>query len=219
MAPRALLDTRALTVQTLADETVRPPSRVASHNARSGLRAHGRVKEASCDLLVALGFSIAVARCDGRDRASRRSQVGTQPRGDLRQLPRHRTASASATWRPSPASRRTKSCARCRSSSRARRPATIMNQLAKGYTDEQIEALAGWFAAQKARSEGRRLGCNDATSCRRSARGSGAAALDAARLRVDGGSAAAARSSSSAAAMAARPRPSTSGCGATAQSK
>ena len=29
------------------------------------------------------------------------------------------------------------------------RPAPIMNQLAKGYTDEQIEALAGWFAAQK----------------------------------------------------------------------
>ena len=24
-----------------------------------------------------------------------------------------------------------------------------MNQLAKGYTDEQIEALGGWFAAQK----------------------------------------------------------------------
>ena len=30
------------------------------------------------------------------------------------------------------------------------RPGTVMNQLAKGYTDEQIEALAGWFAAQKA---------------------------------------------------------------------
>jgi cytochrome c553 len=30
------------------------------------------------------------------------------------------------------------------------RPATVMNQLAKGYTDEQIDALAGWFAAQKA---------------------------------------------------------------------
>jgi sulfide dehydrogenase cytochrome subunit len=30
------------------------------------------------------------------------------------------------------------------------RPATIMTQLARGYTDEQIEALAGWFAAQKA---------------------------------------------------------------------
>ena len=29
------------------------------------------------------------------------------------------------------------------------RLSTIMSQLAKGYTDEQIEALAGWFAAQK----------------------------------------------------------------------
>ena len=29
------------------------------------------------------------------------------------------------------------------------RPATVMNQLAKGYTDEQIEALGAWFAAQK----------------------------------------------------------------------
>jgi cytochrome subunit of sulfide dehydrogenase len=29
------------------------------------------------------------------------------------------------------------------------RPATVMDQLAKGYTDEQIRALAGWFAAQK----------------------------------------------------------------------
>ena len=30
------------------------------------------------------------------------------------------------------------------------RSATIMHQLAKGYTDEQIALLAGWFAAQKA---------------------------------------------------------------------
>jgi cytochrome subunit of sulfide dehydrogenase len=29
------------------------------------------------------------------------------------------------------------------------RPATVMHQLAKGYTDQQIEALAGYFAAQK----------------------------------------------------------------------
>ena len=29
-------------------------------------------------------------------------------------------------------------------------PATIMPQLAKGYTDEQIELVAGWFASQKA---------------------------------------------------------------------
>jgi cytochrome c553 len=31
------------------------------------------------------------------------------------------------------------------------RPGTIMPQLAKGYSDAQIEALAAWFSAQKAR--------------------------------------------------------------------
>ena len=30
-----------------------------------------------------------------------------------------------------------------------RRPATVMRQLAKGYTDAQIELLDAWFAAQK----------------------------------------------------------------------
>lgn len=30
-----------------------------------------------------------------------------------------------------------------------RTPSTIMTQLAKGYTDEQIELAAGYFAAQK----------------------------------------------------------------------
>jgi cytochrome c553 len=29
------------------------------------------------------------------------------------------------------------------------KPATIMHQLAKGYTDEQIALIAGWFAEQK----------------------------------------------------------------------
>ncbi len=29
------------------------------------------------------------------------------------------------------------------------REATIMHQLAKGYTDAQIQAMAGWFASQK----------------------------------------------------------------------
>jgi cytochrome subunit of sulfide dehydrogenase len=32
-----------------------------------------------------------------------------------------------------------------------KRPATIMHQLAKGYTDEQIDALAAYFSAQRAR--------------------------------------------------------------------
>jgi cytochrome c553 len=30
-----------------------------------------------------------------------------------------------------------------------KRQATIMTQIAKGYSDEQIEQLAAWFAAQK----------------------------------------------------------------------
>ena len=30
-----------------------------------------------------------------------------------------------------------------------KKPATIMHQLSKGYTDEQLAAIAGWFAAQK----------------------------------------------------------------------
>ena len=30
-----------------------------------------------------------------------------------------------------------------------KRPATVMHQIAKGYTDPQIDALAAWYAAQK----------------------------------------------------------------------
>jgi len=29
------------------------------------------------------------------------------------------------------------------------RPATVMHQIAKGYTDPQIDAMAAWFATQK----------------------------------------------------------------------
>ena len=30
-----------------------------------------------------------------------------------------------------------------------KRPATVMHQIAKGYTDAQIDAIAAWYAAQK----------------------------------------------------------------------
>lgn len=30
-----------------------------------------------------------------------------------------------------------------------KRPATVMHQIAKGYNDRQIDAMASWFAAQK----------------------------------------------------------------------
>ena len=32
-----------------------------------------------------------------------------------------------------------------------KRPATVMHQLSKGYSDEQVDLIAGHFAAQKAR--------------------------------------------------------------------
>jgi cytochrome subunit of sulfide dehydrogenase len=32
-----------------------------------------------------------------------------------------------------------------------KRPSTVMHQIARGYTDEQIEALAAYFSAQKTR--------------------------------------------------------------------
>jgi cytochrome c553 len=32
-----------------------------------------------------------------------------------------------------------------------RRPATVMHQIAKGYSDEQVEAIAAYFSAQKAK--------------------------------------------------------------------
>ena len=32
---------------------------------------------------------------------------------------------------------------------RGAKPATIMHQLAKGYTDDQLSAITAWFAAQK----------------------------------------------------------------------
>jgi len=30
-----------------------------------------------------------------------------------------------------------------------KRPATVMHQIAKGYNDQQIDAMAAWFASQK----------------------------------------------------------------------
>ena len=30
-----------------------------------------------------------------------------------------------------------------------KRPATVMHQIAKGYTDSQIDSIAAWYAAQK----------------------------------------------------------------------
>jgi cytochrome subunit of sulfide dehydrogenase len=62
---------------------------------------------------------------------------GTDGRGDgkvlppLAGMPREHIASQMRAFRDGP------------------RPATVMHQIAKGYTDEQIDALAAFFSAQK----------------------------------------------------------------------
>ena len=85
-------------------------------------------------------------------RARRRIVRRPQPRRGLRHLPRHQR----------PARRPTRSCslaglprdhiaAQMRAFRDGQRPATVMHQIAKGYTDAQIDALAACFAAQKHR--------------------------------------------------------------------
>ncbi len=64
----------------------------------------------------------------------------------------HGTNGASQQGMPSLAGQqRTYLAQQMRDFKNGKRPATIMHQLAKGYTDEQIDALAAYFSAQKAR--------------------------------------------------------------------
>jgi len=77
-----------------------------------------------------------------------RPQSRPEPRGELLELPRHNGAArgdavALAGLRKEDLVRNLQDF------KSGRKPATIMHQLAKGYTDAQLELIAGWFAAQK----------------------------------------------------------------------
>ncbi len=62
----------------------------------------------------------------------------------------HNTTGKSLTGMPGIAGRSKESLASTLKEFKGgRRPATIMHQLAKGYTDEQIDLIAAYFAAQK----------------------------------------------------------------------
>ena len=56
---------------------------------------------------------------------------------------RHRRAAAR---RPQ---RRPRSSPRCRRSAPGQRPSTVMDRIAKGFTDDEIQAIAAWYAEQK----------------------------------------------------------------------
>lgn len=62
----------------------------------------------------------------------------------------HNTTGKSLTGMPGIAGRSKESLAgTLKEFKGGKRPATIMHQLAKGYTDEQLELIAAYFAAQK----------------------------------------------------------------------
>jgi cytochrome subunit of sulfide dehydrogenase len=64
----------------------------------------------------------------------------------------HGTGGASVQGMPYLAGRsRTSIVERMREFKSGERPATVMHQIARGYTDEQIEALAAYFSAQGAK--------------------------------------------------------------------
>jgi cytochrome c553 len=62
----------------------------------------------------------------------------------------HNTTGRSVTSMPAIAGQPREALAKAlREFKEGKRPATIMHQLAKGYTDEQLELIAAHFAAQK----------------------------------------------------------------------
>jgi len=68
----------------------------------------------------------ACAICHGTD-----GRAATRDVAPLAGLPREHIASQMRAFRD------------------GKRPATVMHQIAKGYSDAEIDAMAAWFAAQK----------------------------------------------------------------------
>jgi len=94
-------------------------------------------------LRIALAcLACAVMPAHAQDRAQQLASAcaichGTGGRGDAKVLP------------PLAGMPREQIASQMRAFRDGQRPATVMHQIAKGYTDEQIDALATWFAAQQ----------------------------------------------------------------------
>ena len=74
---------------------------------------------------TARALAATCANCHGTNGRSATKDVAT-----LAGLPKEHTAGAMRAFRD------------------GKRPATVMHQLAKGYTDQQIDLIAGYFAGQ-----------------------------------------------------------------------
>lgn len=89
------------------------------------LMAASWVQAQSADALQARGWAASCASChgtNGKAQSGMESLAGASKDELVRKMQDYKTG---------------------------RRPATLMHQLAKGYTDEQIEAIAAYFASQK----------------------------------------------------------------------
>ncbi|OAI51545.1 hypothetical protein AYO46_08000 [Betaproteobacteria bacterium SCGC AG-212-J23] len=92
--------------------------------------------------ILLAGAACIALQAHAQDRAQQLASAcaichGTDGRGDGKVLP------------PLAAMPREHIASQMRAFRDGQRPATVMHQIAKGYTDEQIDALAAYFAAQK----------------------------------------------------------------------
>jgi len=81
---------------------------------------------AAQDMATARSLAATCANCHGTEGRSVSTEVSA-----LAGMPREQVAQRMREFRE------------------GKRPATVMHQLAKGYTDRQIDLIAGYFAAQK----------------------------------------------------------------------
>ena len=93
-------------------------------------------------ILLAAGLACALPAAHAQDRVRQLASPcaichGTDGHGDAQ------------GFSPLAGMRREYIASQMRSFRDGRRPATVMQQIAKGYSDEQIDALAAFFAAQK----------------------------------------------------------------------
>jgi hypothetical protein len=82
--------------------------------------------------------------------AGRRPQSWPQPGRHLRQLSRHQRQRRQGCWHGLPGRHgKGKNPAKLADFKSGDKPATIMHQISKGYTEEQLDLIATYFAAQK----------------------------------------------------------------------
>ena len=100
-----------------------------------------------CPPLIAAGALALLAASPTPARSAGRSHRGARPRATCANC--HGTSGMSRGAVPSLAGQpKADIAAKMQEFKQNKRPGTIMPQLAKGFTDEQIDVVAAWFASQ-----------------------------------------------------------------------